>query len=537
MRDRDLRTIGGLSWHGFVFLLLLASGARDVGAYSAGNGAFVVNGNGNSSHVTMHANGSSTHRRQLQRVGHVKAFEAQLQYYVPLPIRTHPERTKLPVEPLGFALNSSNQQIVMLQYLEHDTHWGTLAQCRGDTCPSMASCGPRFPNLQACWNPNLVEPDTVLLDPPVNCPKSDEKRLRDEQGGGEEGRLATHPYDGFDESCSHKQDFSPRNPIALQLVQLKGVFVTEKGFVLNRTHNFVRPGCGRFREVAFEANQQVHVLPAAFNWGYSQGFNFYHFTVETMPLFLVAVPLLPRITPNIPIIAGMLQWEAYKRFGEPLIGVKFEAVRSLPLVGDDLFFVETLYEPMTQECGNPSQVLWQSLRRSHLLHPQGLPLFRPDWSYRPPPPLTPQQAQALPGDWVVVLARRLSKKRSIRNFEEVEQAVERAFSKERIVVFNGSLTVLEARDLFRRTRLFVAGHGAALTNLVFMPEKASILEIRPDECAVVCYNHLSYACSLTYHLVFSRGGCLDTVEANVTQVERVLRDIKTRFDAEDARRI
>ncbi|CAI7873862.1 unnamed protein product [Closterium sp. NIES-53] len=268
---------------------------------------------------------------------------------------------------------------------------------------------------------------------------------------------------------------------------------------------------------------------------------------------------------------------------------------------------------MTQDCGNPSMLLWQSLRRTHLLHPRGLPLFRPDWSYQPPQPLSPQQAQALPPDWVVVLAKRLSKKRSISNFNEVQAVVERAFPKERIVLFTGSLTVLEgtivsfvmilslgnalffkdvqvqrafpkerivlftasltvlevlqpplprllphlpppshalsplpspalpalvcplaARNLFRRTRLFIAGHGAALTNLVFMPERASVLEIRPGNCAVVCYNHLSHACSLTYHLVFSHGGCLDTVQANATVVADALKDIKSRFDREDA---
>ncbi|CAI5481028.1 unnamed protein product [Closterium sp. Yama58-4] len=454
--------------------------------------------NGSRSRIVMRGHGSRGHRRQLQLVGQVKAFEAELQYYVPVPIKTHHERANLFVEPLGFAFNSSNQQRVLLHYLEHDPKWGIVAQCRGDTCPSMASCGPRFPNLQACWIPNL------------------------------------HVYDGYDESCSHKQDFSPHNPSALQLMQLRDVYVTAKGAVFNRTHSFVRPGCGRFNEVTYPPEQQVHVLPAAFSWAYSQGNNFYHFIVETMPLFLVSAPLLPRLLPSIPIIAEDMQWDEYKRFGEALIGVKYDAMRSLPLVKADLFFVHTLYEPMTQDCGNPSKVLWQSLRRTHLLHPRGLPLFRPDWSYQPPPPLSPQQAQALPPDWVVVLAKRLSKKRSINNFKDVQVVVETVFPKERIVLFTGSLTVLEARALFRRARLFVAGHGAALTNLVFMPERASVLEIRPDNCAVVCYNHLSYACSLTYHLVFSHGTCLDTVQANATVVADALRDIKARFDREDA---
>ncbi|CAI7798604.1 unnamed protein product [Closterium sp. NIES-54] len=386
-------------------------------------------------HASVSADGDN--RRQLQVVGHVKAFEAQMQYYVPLPVRNHPERTNLFIEPLGFAYNSSNRPIVLLQYHEHDTHWGTLAHCRGDTYPALTSCGPAFPNLRACWNPDLVDPDRVLLDPPVNCPKRNAT-------AGLDPRTRKHISDGYDETCSHREDFIPRDAMALQMFEVKGAYVTDKGYVFNRTHRFVWPGCGRFNE-----------------------------------------------------------WEVYKQFGEALIGIKYEDMRVLPLVAQDLFFVKTLYEPIAQTCGNPSKALWQSLRRTHLLHPRGLPLFRPDWSYHPPPPLSPQQAQALPPDWVVVLAKRPAKRRSISNFAEVEEVVERAFPNERIVKFTGSLSVLKARELFRRTRLFIAGHGAALTNLVFMPEKASVLEIRPDGCPVVCYNHLAHASSLVYHLVFS----------------------------------
>ncbi|CAI7781109.1 unnamed protein product [Closterium sp. NIES-53] len=476
-------------------------------------------------HASVSADGDN--RRQLQVVGHVKAFEAQMQYYVPLPVRNHPERTSLFIEPLGFAYNSSNRPIVLLQYHEHDTHWGTLAHCRGDTCPALTSCGPAFPNFRACWNPDLVDPDRVLLDPPVNCPKRNAT-------AGLDPRTRKHISDGYDETCSHREDFIPRDAMALQMFEVKGAYVTDKGYVFNRTHRFVWPGCGRFNEISFSAEQQVHVLPAAFTWSNSYGFNFYHFVAKTMPLLLVAVPLLPRIMPSTPILASRMQWEVYKQFGEALIGIKYEDMRVLPLVAQDLFFVETLYVPIAQTCGNPSKALWQSLRRTHLLHPRGLPLFRPDWSYHPPPPLLPQQAQALPPDWVVVLAKRPAKRRSISNFAEVEEVVERAFPNERIVKFTGSLSVLKARELFRRTRLFIAGHGAALTNLVFMPEKASVLEIRPDGCPVVCYNHLAYASSLVYHLVFSHGRCYDIVRANATKGSSVLQNIKARFDHEDA---
>ncbi|CAI7809640.1 unnamed protein product [Closterium sp. NIES-54] len=46
-----------------------------------------MHGNGSNSHMVMRGHGSMGHRRQLQLVGQVKAFEAELQYYLPVPIR------------------------------------------------------------------------------------------------------------------------------------------------------------------------------------------------------------------------------------------------------------------------------------------------------------------------------------------------------------------------------------------------------------------------------------------------------------------
>ncbi|CAI5531544.1 unnamed protein product, partial [Closterium sp. Naga37s-1] len=190
--------------------------------------------------------------------------------------------------------------------------------------------------------------------------------------------------------------------------------------------------------------------------------------------------------------------------------------------------------PMFQDCAYPSRSLWQTLRRRHLLHPSGIPLFNPDWTYRSHRPLSPAEARSFPSDWVVVLAKRPnSRPRTIVNFDEVEKEVVRRFGRERVVVYDGSLPILQARALLLRARLYIAGHGAALTNMIFMPEKASLLEIRPKGCPVPVYNGLASACSLRYHLVFSQGNCSSTVVADVASVARVLDAIHDRFQVED----
>ncbi|GJP30912.1 hypothetical protein CLOM_g4206, partial [Closterium sp. NIES-68] len=437
---------------------------------------------------------------------------------------------------LGFDLNAEDLPNVMLGLHEPDERHGVKLACHGPPCPSFGSCSNsnsdsnggdyrNFPNVKACWNPGMEDPAPVFLPAPVNCPKV------------EIFERPAWPYSGRNESCSHKQDFNPRSPTALQIFRLRHVYVDPTGYLFNASHQFIRNGCARLKRLRsvlrFPPSHPVIRVRAVFNWAYGAAANFYHLLIEALPSFLVASTVLPSILKEMPILARYDQWRMYDRVGSPLIGVERGSMRALPADSDDLFFIDTVYQPMLQDCGQPSLSLWTMLRRRHLLHPQGIPLFHPDWTYRALPPLTAAQAQALPQDWVVVVARRLVKKRSITNFNEVEQLVERMFPTERIVMFNGSLSILEARDLFRRTRLFVAGHGAALTNVIFMPEKASVLEIRPDGCEIVCYNHLSYACSLTYHLIFSHGGCYDTVEAHISTVAATLESISRRFKEED----
>ncbi|GJP40936.1 hypothetical protein CLOM_g597 [Closterium sp. NIES-68] len=516
---------------------------------------------------------------RLHLVGRVSEFEGQLNYYLPRRFRTHPERVNLVTRPLGFPLDTARLPNVMMGFFEHfplrtprppdfpsnpnqpgnsndnsgssvdhasggsggsnatagssfdrasgESDWAVKLGCHGPPCPAFGSCTARYPNVQACWNQHLVDQAEDEPIPPINCPvKGNNSKW---VGGVRRVEL--------DESCSHREDFTPHGPSALQMMRLDDVFVTADGFTVNRTHVFVRNGCRRFwRKAKYEAQHVVHHLPTAvFNWAHQPGGNFYHFMVELVPLFLVAAPLMPSTLRHLPVLARQQQWLLYEHLGAPLIGIQPDQIRLLPTFGNDLFHANVVYQPLYQDCDHPSRPLWHLLRRRHLLHPAGLPLFNPDWTYRQNAPLSPREARAFPPDWVVVLAKRPEGgRRALVNFREVEEQVVRRFGRERVVVYNGSLPILQARELFRRTRLYIAGHGAALTNMIFMPEEASVLEIRPEGCHVTVFHLLASACSLRYHLVFSQGDWFSPAVANVTSVARVLDTVHARFHEEDA---
>ncbi|GJP45572.1 hypothetical protein CLOM_g4950 [Closterium sp. NIES-68] len=441
---------------------------------------------------------------------------------IPGCIRMSPERLQLPLEALPQAIDSSEQKNVMLAFRERTDKFGDRIQCHGQPCPAFAPCSPAYPNVDACWNEELDAPVLVPARAPLNCPKTFSlKRPR-------------FPWQNLDRTCSHRKDFNPREPSSMQMFRLHDVMVSYKGFVFNASHRFVHDGCKRFHRYSYPRGQKVHRIKLAFDWGYTQGGNFYHFLVEAIPSFFLAATAIPNLR-NIPIIAERFQWDLYDAIGHIFIGVNQTDMRAVQVGEGDLFHADTMYVPMLQECGGPNKALWMELRRHHLLHPRGLPLFNPDFSYHWRRPLSYQQLTHLPPDWVVVLARRPTLKRSITNFEEVKEAVLAMFPPERVVVFNGSLQLLEARALFRRARLFVGGHGAALSNLIFMPVKSHLLEIRPDECPVKCYNSLAYACSIKYYLLFSKGTCSSTVVADVSRLVRTLKAIATYLRREDDR--
>ncbi|CAI5480782.1 unnamed protein product, partial [Closterium sp. Yama58-4] len=230
------------------------------------------------------------------------------------------------------------------------------------------------------------------------------------------------------------------------VMRLEDMFVTDNGFAVNRSHVFVRNGCRRlWRKTRYKQGHMAHyVQGAAFNWAHLMGKNFYHFTVELVPLFLVVAPLMPQLR-TLPVILRKPQWLYYDKWAAPILGIQRENMRMLPIYFNDLIHVDVLYQPINQDCDHPSPSLWQMFRRHHLLHPSGLPLFKPDWTYRQQrAPLSASQARAFPLNWVVVLASRPEGgARALVNKGEVEGELVRRFGRERVVVFNGSMPILQ----------------------------------------------------------------------------------------------
>ncbi|GJP38391.1 hypothetical protein CLOM_g22834 [Closterium sp. NIES-68] len=436
--------------------------------------------------------------------------------YVPIEFRNDKERVSLKSQPLGMHISSDDQTRVWLNYFQGDTLVGPKLSCMGIPCPHLFKCKDGYPDIWACWNSELVDTEMFTTRAPLNCPN---RAAEGEIVGDEEG--------DYDASCSHRADHGLRMPWALQNFQFANVYITHDGFLFNATHQFVRGGCHQIGKYTFSPAAPVHALHGVWSWAYVVGGNFYHVLVESLPCFVVAARFLKNYK-QYPILATGHQWRAYDRMGAAITGIPRSSMRALATFPGEVYHAARVHQPMYQQCGTPSRALWHTIRSRHFLRPDGLPIFNPDWTYRELPPLSDAEMALLPADWVVVLAKRPGRKRAIINFAELESEVRRIFP-DRVVTFNGSLGILEARDLFRRTRLYIGGHGAALANMVFMPAQATVLEIRPNACANTCFHQLSYACAIRYHLVLSDGTCFSPVEAHVNETAAALERIAAEF--------
>ncbi|CAI7795851.1 unnamed protein product [Closterium sp. NIES-53] len=255
---------------------------------------------------------------------------------------------------------------------------------------------------------------------------------------------------------------------------------------------------------------------------------------RTFRRFLISQPTTLSFLPTLPahplLLVTTLQWDFYQHVAQPLLGNDLSKSALLNISDGEIYFAEEVYVPLYQACGKASPSIWTDIRHRFLLPPKGLPVFRNNqWDVRHVSTLNSANASVIPPDWLVVVARRPGTKRALDKFDALLEAIKRIFGHTRVQVFDGSIPILSAQKLFRRARLFVAGHGAAMANMVFMPANATVLEIRPDKYENACYHHLAYACELRYYLTFGKGDFESQVQVDLGEVFGILQGIKDGF--------
>ena len=86
-----------------------------------------------------------------------------------------------------------------------------------------------------------------------------------------------------------------------------------------------------------------------------------------------------------------------------------------------------------------------------------------------------------------------------RNLENSEELMSLLKENEFEIFTPNATNFLEQVELMSETSLLVSGHGAALTNMLFMPEGGTVLELFPAEFQLSCYPALAGFLGLQYH--------------------------------------
>lgn len=127
----------------------------------------------------------------------------------------------------------------------------------------------------------------------------------------------------------------------------------------------------------------------------------------------------------------------------------------------------------------------------------------------------------------VYISRKLAPKRKVYNEDEVIQLMlTNGFE----IVYAENLSLLDQITLISETKTLVSLHGAALTNMLFLPEDSSVVELRNQgDDTTQCYFNLANALGLSYYYTLNEGDSSDTImtdfKIDLTALQEVISKI------------
>ncbi|WP_133557773.1 glycosyltransferase family 61 protein [Algoriphagus boseongensis] len=127
------------------------------------------------------------------------------------------------------------------------------------------------------------------------------------------------------------------------------------------------------------------------------------------------------------------------------------------------------------------------------------------------------------------ISRKLASKRIANNETEIELLLQKKGFE---IVYTEKLTLPQQIKLMGETKILVGLHGAALTNMLFLPREAKVLEMRNfDDDLTHCYFNLASALGLPYYYTLNRGDNKDTIMTNFTidleALEEAIKEIES----------
>lgn len=114
----------------------------------------------------------------------------------------------------------------------------------------------------------------------------------------------------------------------------------------------------------------------------------------------------------------------------------------------------------------------------------------------------------------IYVSRKLASKRKAHNEVDVELLLRKRGVE---IIYAEQLSVKQQIELMAETELLICLHGAALSNMLFLQERAKVLELRNiGDSKTQCYFNLASALELQYYYTLNQGDHKDSIMTDFT---------------------
>jgi len=350
---------------------------------------------------------------------------------------------------------------------------------RRKNCPEMMQCRGRLSEFSYCWAEDFTDPQYVVV----------QKLGYSVLGSNHVAAL------GYPASEGH-------------LFAAKGKFVDFKGNVFDTEKIYLHGGCKGRTTFMLNKGTKIRTYPEVINLSHLWGHNFYHLVGEMLPRMFQVRDFIAA-NPHIPILL-----KTGTRADKLFQLLKITEPPPIIFIGvDETVYVEKVYFPLKVACGKSSHAVWEEFRQ--FFFKESVPSIID--SVRP----------TNVTDLKIVVARRLASRRIV-GFDDLVASLEKKFPG-KVVVFNGNEGQKGSVDIFSGASIYVASHGAGLTNMAFMPYNAVVLELLPDQYHNHCFGHMASALQLQYHMIVGSGKKRTELTVDLKKVVNKVEELATQF--------
>lgn len=288
------------------------------------------------------------------------------------------------------------------------------------------------------------------------------------------------------------------------------VFVNFKGNVFTDEAFYFHGGCKGKALFALEAGTSVRRYSEVINLAHLWGHNFFHLMGEMLPRTYQVRRFITR-RPDVPIVVkSNTNVENLRK----VLQLEHHNLTFIFLEEGETIFANRAYFPLKVICGEAPRAVWRGFRKFFFKHTL--------------PAITPERRNPFSKQLRIVVAERLHSRRLV-GFRGLLRRLRERFSSERVTVFHGTEGLEGSIKIFSESTVFVATHGAGLTNMVYMPYRSAIVEVVPDGYRNLCFGHLAATLGFDYHMLLGEGSKHTALKVNIDLVVQEVEQAARRF--------